>query len=100
MFVSITVKVNTLIRFFPPLLSFYLGVKGNGVAGAPLQIPGLHDGMDADVVLRVGAQVHQVAVLARPAEDGPILALLALVAHQHLVEIISNFRVDLFPRSV
>ncbi len=39
------------------LLSSYLGVKGNGVTRAPLQIPGLHDGMDPDVVLRVAITV-------------------------------------------
>ena len=63
----------------------HLGVKGDGVTGPSLQIARFHGGVDPDVILRVRAQVHQVAVLARPAEDGPVLALLALVAHQHLV---------------
>ena len=63
----------------------HLGVKGNGVAGAALQISRLHDGVDQDVVLGVGPQVHQVAVLAWTAENGPILPRLSLVAHQDLV---------------
>ena len=44
--------------------------------------------MDADVVLGARPQVGEPALDGGPGEDGPVLAVLALVGEQDLVEVL------------